>query len=84
MQNGNPSTGALIDKMQQTAPEKRYMTFITLVYSDSGFFRIFKNFPIFGAVYRQMNLSPSSGGVGWANGYCDIVFVVCASRLATI
>ena len=35
------------------------------------------------AVPRQMHLSPSSKGVGWANGYCGIVITTHTQRLAS-
>ena len=48
------------------------------------FFNFSRFSKIFGAVCRQMDLSPSSRGVGWANGCCCVVFVICTSRLVAI
>ena len=36
-----------------------------------------------GPVRLQMHLSPSSGGVGWANGYCGILIATRTQRLAS-
>ena len=50
-------------------------------------FLYFSDFPVFFILFQppqlQMHLSPSSRGVGWANGYCDILITTRTQHLAT-